>query len=210
MGQNAAMNAGLGFYIFFFALTIIIATVVYAVMTGTVTFGKKTESKNAMNSTFVRAVKKFAGLKGFEVLEKTTLSFGGEEFTFDAILLGFFGTIAIKANYAGGEVYGGYKDENWCSVDADDTKTYFANPVTETNGSVRFFKDLYAAEKTKCGMADSFIVFAGKKTKVFSDKRCDVYTMDTLSEKLNGEKYAKDNGADIDAMKAALAKYTVK
>ncbi len=210
MGNNAAMDAGLGFYIFFFALTIIIATVVYALMTGTIKPKKKDESESSMNSSFMRTVKKFAGLKGFEVLGKTTLSFGGEEFTFDAILLGFFGTIAIKANYAGGEVYGSYKDENWCTVDANGKKTYFKSPVTELNGSVRFFKDLYAAEKAKCGMADSFIVFAGKKTKVFSDKRCEVYTMDNLYEKLTSEKYAKDNGANIDAMKAALAKYTVK
>lgn len=208
--ENLAMDAGLGFYIFFFALTIIIATAVYSVMTGTITLGKKNESKDAMKGSFLRAVRRFADLKGFEVLEKTTLSFGGEEFTFDAILLGFFGTIGIGANYAGGEVYGSYKDEKWCSVDAKGNKTYFKSPVAQYNGSMRFFKDLYAAEKAKCGMADSFVVFAGKKTKVFADKRSDVYALSALSEKLNSEKYAKDNGADINAMKAALAKYTVK
>lgn len=210
MGFNTAMEAGLGFYIFFFALTIVVATVVYALMTGTVKVKKSKESKDSMNTSFMRAVRRFADLKGFEVLGKTKLSFGGEEFTFDAILLGFFGTIAIKASYAGGEIYGSYKDDSWCSVDENGKKTYFENPVNELAGSVRFFKDLYAAEKAKGGMADSFAVFAGKKTKVFADKRCNVYTMDNLSEKLTGEKYAKDNGADIQAMKTALAKYTVK
>ncbi|MBR2503680.1 MAG: hypothetical protein IKB62_06080 [Oscillospiraceae bacterium] len=210
MGMKQAVDAGLGFYIFFFALTIVVATVVYAVMTGTVKVKKGKESRDSMNSAFMRTVRRFADLKGFEVLGRTTLSFNGEEFTFDAILLGFFGTIAIRANYAGGEVYGSYKDEKWCTVDENGKKTYFESPVTELAGSVRFFKDLYGAEKTKCGMADSFVVFAGRKTKLFADKRCNVYTMDNLNEKLTGDKYAKDNGADIEAMKAALAKYTVK
>ena len=208
--MKQAMDAGLGFYIFFFALTIVVATVVYAFMSGTVKLKKGKESKDSMNSSFMRAVRRFADLKGFDVLGKTTLSFNGEEFTFDAILLGFFGTIAIKANYAGGEVYGSYKDEKWCTVDENGKKTYFESPVTSLSGSVRFFKDLYAAEKVKGGFADSFVVFAGKKTKVFADKRCNVYTVDNLSEKLTNDKYAKDNGANIEAMKAALAKYTVK
>ncbi len=210
MGFNQAMEAGLGFYIFFFALTIVVATVVYSLMTGTVKLKKGRESESSMNSNFMRTIRRFADLKGFEVLGKTTLSFGGEQFSFDAILLGFFGTIAIKANYAGGEVYGSYKDEKWCTVDENGKKTYFESPVTQLNGSVRFFKDLYAAEKAKCGFTDSFTVFAGKKTKIFADKRCEVYTTENLGEKLAGDKYAKDHSADINAMKAALEKYTVK
>ena len=49
-----------------------------------------------------------------------------------------------------------------------------------------------------------------KKAEVFTGKKLEVYTLDKLSEKLTSEKYARNNGADINAMKAALEKYTVK
>ena len=205
-----AMDAGLGYYLFFFALLLIIATVVYALNAGLIKKpGKATVSEDKMASSFMHAIKKAAGIKGFEVLGKTTLSFGGEEFTFDAILLGYYGTIAVKANYECGEIYGNNKDEMWCAI-SNGKKTYFANPFDSLVGTTRFFKELYTAERARFGMSDSFVVFADKKAEVFTGKKLEVYTLDKLSEKLTSEKYARDNGADINAMKAALEKYTVK
>ncbi len=206
-----AMDAGLGYYIFFFALLLIVATAVYAINAGLIRLpGKSTQSESKITSSFMHAVKKAAGIKGFEVMGKTTVAFGGEQFTFDAILLGYYGTIAVKANYEGGEIYGSHKDETWCAVSAEGKKTYFENPLDSLMGCTRFFKELYTAERAKHGMSDSFVVFADKKAKVFAGKKLEVYTLDKLAEKLTSEKYSRDNGADINAMKAALEKYTVK
>ena len=206
-----AMDAGLGYYLFFFALLLIVATVAYAANAGLIKLpGRSTQSESKTTAAFMHAIKKAAGIKGFEVMGKTTVAFGGQQFTFDAILLGYYGTIAVKANYESGEIYGSHKDESWCAVSAEGKKTYFENPLDSLMGCTRLFKDLYTEERVKFGMSDSFVVFADKKAKVFTGKKLEVYTLDKLGEKLTSEKYTRDNGADINAMKAALEKYAVK
>ena len=118
--------------------------------------------------------------------------------------------MAIKSCFEQGEIYGEAKDEKWCAVDKDGKKTYFANPMDTTNGSVKFFKELYNSEKAKYGISEAVVVFPAKNTNLFVGKRTEVYSLKALEEKLVSDKYQQDKGADIEAMKAALEKHTVK
>ena len=115
----------------------------------------------------------------------------------------------MKSCNAQGEIYGEAKDEKWVAI-KEGSKTYFANPMSAANGSVKFFKELYAAEKAQCGMHEAVVVFPAKNTELFTGKNTNVYTLTTHEAKLNSDKYQADKGADIAAMKAALEKYTVK
>ena len=176
----------------------------------TAIFRKKLASndKNA-NARLVKILKRFCSIKGFTLLEKTSITFQDTTFDFDAILLGFFGTIAIKAVDLQGEIYGETNTEKWVQV-IENKRNEIDNPIKTLNGSVRFFKELYKAEKVKCGQADSLVVFGGKKTALYLGKNSPAVALDALYSKLSTSKYLSDNGAEVEQMKTALEKYTTK
>lgn len=194
------------------AIVLLAAILTFSVFSGKLELFKKdkTQSADTIDTNLLKSLKRFAGLRDMEVMGKTTVSFGGSTFDFDAVMLTYYGTIAVKTCYEQGEIYGEAKDEKWVSIAKDGTKTYFANPMSQINGSVKFFKELYAKEKVKCGVHEAFIVFPAKNIDLYAGKNSSVYTLKALEEKLSSEKYQADKGADIPAMKAALEKYTVK
>ena len=194
------------------AIVLLAAMITFAIFSGKLELfkNKKTQSSDEISTTLMKSLKRFAGLRDMELLGKTTLSFGGETFDFDAILLTYYGTIAVKSCFAQGEIYGEAKDEKWVAIDKNSKRTHFENPMSSANGSVKFFKELYGAEKAKCGLSEAVVVFPAKNTELFTGKNTNVYTIKTLEAKLSTDKYQADKGADIAAMKAALEKYTVK
>ena len=194
------------------AIVLLAAMITFAIFSGKLELfkNKKTQSGDEISATLMKGLKRFAGLRDMELLGKTKLSFGGETFEFDAIMLTYYGTIAVKSCFAQGEIYGEARDEKWVSIDKNGNRTHFENPMSYANGSVKFFKELYGTEKAKCGMHEAVVVFPAKNTELFTGKNTNVYTLKSLEAKLSTDKYQADKGADIAAMKAALEKYTVK
>lgn len=194
------------------AIVLLAAMITFAVFSGKLELfkNKKNQSEDEISSTLIKGLKRFASLRDFEVMGKTTLNFGGETFSFDAIMLTYYGTIAVKSCFKQGEIYGEAKDEKWVAIDKNGSRSHFANPMSSANGSVKFFKELYGAEKAKCGLSEAVVVFPAKNTELFTGKNANVYTLKTLEAKLSSDKYMADKGADIAAMKAALEKYSVK
>lgn len=189
-----------------------VSAIFFCIISGVVDISKftnKKEKQEKLYASLTKSLRRFGTLKSYEVLGKTTLKFEDETHTFDAILLGYFGTIAVTADYHTGEIYGQTNDERWTCI-FNNEKTYFPNPLTETNGTVRFFKDIYKTEKIKSGNVDSVVIFASKKSSLFTGKNNSVITIDDINNKLGASKYITDNGADIEAMKKAIEKYTVK
>ena len=185
----------------------------FALYMGDNNFFKKRQKESGAKNAFERAVKSAATLKNFTVMGSTTISFEGESYTFDALLLSEYGTIAVNAVYAKGDIYGAANDDSWVCVqtEAAGKKEYFANPVRAQLGCVRFFKDLYKAEKVKGGFADSAVVFPFSKTELYvTPKHINAFTLSGFREKLGDAKYSADNKADVQAMKAAIEKYSVK
>lgn len=200
------------FIVLFAGLLLVLAFAAFALYTGDNNFFKNRQKQDSAKSAFSRTMHRIAVLKNYEVMENITLEFNGEKFFFDALLLSGYGTVGISACYAKGDIYGGVNDVNWLCVPNTTLshKEYFENPVRQLGGSVRFFKDLYKAEKVKGGSADSFVVFPFSKTTLYLGKNAPAYTLSDAQEVLSGQKYAADNGADVAAMKTALEKYIVK
>ena len=169
---------------------------------------KKQENDSKANKNLTKVLKRFATMRNFTVLGKTKIVVDGEEFNFDAILLGFYGTIGIKTVDYSGEVYGQPRDKNWVHM-FEGKKTEFQNPVESLNGSVRFFKDFYKKEKIKGGNSDAMVVFASNTCEAFIGKSDKALQIDKLYNTLNASTYIKDNGASIEDMKNAIEKYTV-
>ena len=169
---------------------------------------KKADHDPRAEKNLVKVLKRFATMKNFTVLGKTKIVFEGEEFSFDAIMLGYYGTIGIKSVDYTGEVFGQLRDKEWVHI-LEGKRTEFANPMESLNGSVRFFKDLYKAEKVKAGNSDAFVAFTSNKCEAFVGKSDKALCLDKVYAHLNTTVYLKDNGASIEDMKNAIAKYTV-
>lgn len=195
----------------FVGIVLVMTFAAIALYAGDKNFFKNRQKQNGAENSFGRTIHRIATLKNFKIMENVTLEFNGEKYSFDAILLSAYGTIAVKASYKKGDIYGGVNDVNWLCVPNTTVslKEYFENPVRELGGSVRFFKELYKAEKVKCGSADSFVVFPFSKTALYLGKNTPAYTLENAQNVLSDAKYSVNHNADVDAMEAALKKYIV-
>lgn len=185
----------------------------FAIYMGDSNFFKKRQTEKAAQNSYNAAVRRAASLKSFEVVSDVTLAADGESYHFDTLLLSEYGTIAVNAVYQKGDIYGGANDDEWVCVPktAVNHKEYFANPLKAQAGCVRFFKDLYKAEKVKGGNVDSIVVFPYSKTILYTTpKTINAFDLKGFKEKLTDNKYYANNRADIAAMKAAVEKYSVK
>lgn len=152
---------------------------------------------------------KYARLKDFKVLGRTTLRFKETELTFDAIVLSYYGTIAFANDPHGGQIYGEGNAPDWTQI-FEGHKIHFSNPLYQLSGCVRFFREIYRAENVKFGQTDAMVVFTNRDVSVAAPATLPVCYIGDLKDKLTGAKYSVDNGAEIEAMAAALEKYTVK
>ena len=121
------------------AIVTFAAILAFAIVSGKLSFPNKgkRQDDDAIRENLIKTLKRHTSLTDMEVLGKTTLKNGEDTMQFDAIILNNYGTIAIKACFAQGDIYGEYRDEKWCSVDKDGTKHYFDNPVPSLHGSAK-------------------------------------------------------------------------
>lgn len=159
------------------------------------------------NDKALSALGKFARMRGFEVLGPTTLECDGTTMSFDAILIGFFGTLAVKVCPQGGDIYGDVGSENWVQI-FEGERTVFPSPIMAMNGSSKLFRDIYRAENVKFGKSESMAIFTNKICNVAVARSLPAYSVKDLGKALESPKFLTDNGADIPAMKAALLKYS--
>lgn len=158
------------------------------------------------NITLQRAVDRFASRRDFRVLGPTTLEFGGESYSFDAILLSLYGTVAFKAAPQAGDIYADVGEETWLQV-FEGRRGRFEDPTKGLAGVGKFFRDLYRSENIKHGKTDSMVVFTDKHTTVAVPRTRPVCLAEDLVARLE-KNYLADNSADIAGMKRALDKYT--
>lgn len=155
----------------------------------------------------IKALNRFAKIRSFTVLGKTTIAYGEKEYTFDGILLCYFGTIAFSVDGHGGEIYGSDGEEKWTQI-FEEKKSKIQNPVSAMNGAERLFREIYRTEKAKFGQIETMVVYTNDYCSVAVPKSLPVCHVRDLVKKLESKKYLADNGADIDAMKAAIEKYS--
>ncbi len=167
---------------------------------------KHYETDPDTNKNLEEALAKFNRGRDFEVLGKTTLEYNGKAYTYDAILLSYYGAVVFGAMPQAGEIYADLNDKEWVSVWQKTRKT-FPSPVEVLNENAKVLKDLFRDEKVKAGYSDVMAVFTNKDAIVAVSKVLPACHAKKLNEKLTSAKYLADNGANINGMKAAIEKY---
>ncbi len=168
---------------------------------------KKYEIDPKADEKLMKALTRFARTREYKALGRTTLEFDGTTYTFDAILITYFGTIALNAEAYAGDIYGELNGDEWVAVFNGD-RTRFLNPLTAMNGCKKLFRDIYRAENVKFGQTEAMAVFTNRDCNVAVAKNVPACHVNDLEARLSGGKYIADNGVNIEAMAEALAKYT--
>lgn len=197
-------------YLYIFLIIVIFFVFLYILGGESIIFFKK---KRFMidpkaDERLMKTLTKYTKMKDYKVLGRTTLECDGKQFTYDAILLGYFGTVAFVIDPHGGQIYGDVVEPDWTLL-FEETRTHFSNPVVPLNGSVKFFRDIYRAENVKFGQSEAMVVFTNPDASVAVPKTLPVCHISDLRAKLSTAKYMVDNGANIEEMMKALEKHTV-
>ncbi len=166
---------------------------------------KSLEDKKAV-ADFLSALNGYKRFKEIEIIQNPKLTFEGKTYEYDAILLSFFGCMALKVSCRNGDIYGELNSENWVQI-IEDQRTEFKNPLKDLEGSDKFLKSIFRVEKTKVLQVETAIVIAAKGAIPGLSKPIPFFTIKSLIEALKTSKYTKDNGAQINEMKEALLKY---
>ena len=152
------------------------------------------------------ALKKVAKQRNYEVMGPVTVEFEGETHTFDGLLLGTSGTMAISLQPQIGQIYGDLSSDEWAQIWKGDRKT-FANPVKAMEGNVKLLRDIYRAEGVKFGTSRNLVVFTNNNCDVAVNRNTPACHVTNLEDKLKEMKFITDGSADIEGMKAAIEKY---
>ena len=150
---------------------------------------------------------KFARSRDCVVMGPATIEFEGKEFSYDALLLSYAGTFVIAKQAEIGEVYAELTTAEW-PIKWNGQRNTVANPLNAMKDGEKLLRELYRAEGCKYGTTNSVVVFTNKNANVVAQRNVPVCHVVDLGKKLADMKATADNGAAIEAMKAAIEKYS--
>lgn len=164
----------------------------------------KSQGKDTAKQSAVSAVRRFARSNGFRVIAPANLAKNGRFANLDAVVVGYFGVLGVKAYGYNGEIYGNASDEKWLQMAADGTRNYFLNPVAEAAKDVRVIRDALFGYKMKTVPVEVVCVFTNPKVQMAVPRSVPYLTQKTFKQLLDKEKYLQDTGLDIDVVEKAL------
>lgn len=151
----------------------------------------------------VAALKGFARSHDFRFIEPAVLGRGDATAHIDALVIGYFGIIGIKAYGYNGEVYGGANEKEWAQI-VEGNRTTFANPITEAAADVRVVRDALLAAKIRQLPVEVLCVFTDASAQLAIPRNTGHYTLKEFKSYLKKEKFLEDKGIDLDAAEAAI------
>ena len=168
---------------------------------------KKHEVDPKANDKLSGELAKFARSRDSVVMGPTTIEFNGKEYSFDGLLITYAGTFVISCLPQIGEFYAELTTAEWTRL-WNGKRESIANPLPEMRENEKLFREIYRAEGCKFGETNSVVVFTNKNANVVASRTMPVCHVVDLGKKLADMKATADNGAAIEAMKAAIEKYS--
>ena len=157
-------------------------------------------------------LKRFAGIRSFEVLEDLTLTTGKKETVkVDRALITFNHVILFDVRPECDTIYGDAKDPTWVSVKTDSnnntvSKVTFDNPFREAQKANDAVRRLLAHNKLGKIQTEFYVVFPDSKTVLSIGKGMPVLGWKEFKALLSQSKYSKDGPVDVKEVAALLKK----
>lgn len=191
----------------------VLLAVLFIVITGAIFYliyrfrnprAKKAQGRSNNAGKAVGLARRFARANDFKLIAPATLARKGMTAQLDAIVVGYFGVLGVKALGYSGAVYGSAEDDTWVQVAEDGQRNSFKNPITEAAGDVRVIRDALFSTKQKMVPVEVVCVFTEPSADIAVPRRTGHYTLKTFKELLGKEKYREDKGIDLDLVEKAL------
>ncbi len=148
---------------------------------------------------------RFARSNGYRCIAPAHFTGGKAETTLDAVVVGYFGVLGVRALDYGGNIYGSVGEDEWVQIAGkEETRTVFENPIKQAAADVRVIRDALFAAKLKKVPVEVVCVFTDPKVQLALPKNTGHYTMTTFKPLLRREKYVEDAGIDLDAVEKAI------
>lgn len=162
------------------------------------------QSRDNRSSAAVSAAGSFARRNSGRLIAPATLESANGTAALDALVIGYFGILGVKALGYSGEIYGSAKEEEWLQVDSDKKRSYFPNPVLEAAADVRIIRDALFAAKLKKVPVEVVAVFTDNHAQLALPRGTGHYNMKEFKALLAKDKYEVDSGLDLDKTEAAI------
>ena len=154
-----------------------------------------------------RLLRRFAGIRRFQVLSGLSLPLRGKAVKIDHILIGFFGIMLVTVRNAKGTVYGGGRDKNWVQVvtkHEQEKRGTFPNPIPENQEALEAVRQVLLDNKVYKIPIENYIVFANKKAVLNIERGLPVMTFSQFKKLLKRAKYSDDGNTDVEQIAKLL------
>ena len=156
----------------------------------------------------VAIAKRFARSHSFVFINKPRLSANGRDANLDALVIGYFGILGVKAMGYGGTIYGSADEKVWVYKTDDANRREFPNPLQEAAVDIRVIRDILFASKMKTVPVEVVAVFTNENAALALPKQTGHYTLKEFRALLSKEKYLKDTGLDLEKLTACFKQKT--
>ncbi len=197
MKPEAWMIAGIAAAVLVLAL--ILARVIFV-------WNERRRGVDGVNRTG-RLLKRFAGIRRFQVLSGLSFPLRGKMVPVDHILIGFFGIMLVTVRSAKGAIYGGGRDKNWVRVvtkNEQEKRGTFANPIPENQEALEAVRQVLLDHKVYKVSIENYIVFANKKAVLNIERGLPVMTLPQFKKLLKRSKYSGDGDTDVEQVAKLL------
>lgn len=155
-----------------------------------------------------RALKKYAGIRSFKVINDIYLPLYDKTTQVDHILIGFFGILVVETKNLSGEIYGDPKKKDWLHVVGSERHRFY-NPLMQNQAHIDCIRHLLGKENIYNLNIESLIVFTKKKVQLYVPHGLPIIEFKRLRKYLRQPRFEKDNNFDVEQIANALLKHQV-
>ena len=192
-------------------LPVIILGVVVLTITFFVTYRRFSAGEKSAHRRVSSALRRFASIRGYRVLDDVTIKADGRTLHVDHILVGYFGMLLVADLCQADDYYGHIDDRNWsCNTrGAEDTpsmrKGSIPNPLPNNTKCIELIRGIFSKNGVYNISIDSVAVAAHPRSTLYiSGRKESVLTLAELRSLLGKSKYSQDNGVDVEKLCSLL------
>lgn len=158
-------------------------------------------------------LKRYAGIRSFQVLNDITLPYKGKNVHIDHILVGFFGVLVIRRVHLKGEIIVTPNDDHWTNVlDKEGLKKKrIPNPLRESEQMELALRSVFSEEGVYKISIEPIVVFtANRMLKMTGPGDLPVVKIGKLRSYLAQTRFDKDRDVDVKQVCSVILKRNVE
>lgn len=198
------MEEWIAYALLFVISLVIIAVVVFIYYRKNNPKKKKRLGRENKSHLAINPARNFARSNSFKFISPANIKRGDKTANLDAVIIGYFGVLGIKALGYNGEIYGGVNEKSWLQVSDDGSRENFENPITESASDVRVIRDALIQAKLRQVPVEIMCVFTDSTAQLALPRGTGHYTLKEFKTQLGKEKYLEDTGLDLEAVENAI------